>query len=209
MQHGRVLNLSKNQIISFIKENAMSIICVLLLVIGASFGIGLIGRFQTVTYLCENFFKEYISLRQNSSYFNIVLSSYLKSLLLFLFVFISGTTLFGTVGAPLFIGLNGFVYGSAVAYLYSGFALKGVAFNAVIFLPSNLLLIIFLIFASRYAMEFSICLARLTFPNSMQGDLFIQFKEYSLKFLFLILGSVSAALLDGLTATSMLRFFEF
>lgn len=209
MQHGRVLNLSKNQMVLFIRENIMSLLCVLLLVIGVSLGIVLNGQFQSVTYFCKYFFDDYISFRKGSSYFNIALSSFFKSILLFLFVFISGTSLFGTVSIPLLIGFDGFVYGSAVAYLYSTFALKGVAFNAVIFLPSNLLLIIFLIFACRYAMEFSMCLARLTFPNSMQGDLFIQFKEYSLKFLFLILGSVSAALLDGLTATSMLRFFEF
>jgi hypothetical protein len=46
-------------------------------------------------------------------------------------------------------------------------------------------------------------------PNAMRGDLFLQFKDYSIKFLLLTLGSVLAALIDGLTATSMLRFFEF
>ncbi len=209
MQHGRVLNLSKNQIFSFVKENLMSLICVLLLVIGVSLGIGLNGRFKIVTYFCEYIFEDYISLRRDASYFNIVLASYFKSVLLFLLIFISGTTLFGVVGIPLIIGLDGFAYGSLVAYLYSSFALKGVAFNAVIFLPSNLLLLIFLIFASRYAMDFSLSLSRLTFPNSFQGDLFIQFKEYSIRFLFLSLGGVLAALLDGFTSTSMLKFFEF
>ena len=143
MQHGRVLNLSKNQIISFLKSNALSLICVLFLVIGVSLGIGLCGKFSIVTSFCKQFFDGYISLRQSGSYLNIAVSSFLKSLILFLFVFIGGTTLFGTVCIPFFISLDGFFYGSAVSYLYSSFALKGVAFNAVIFLPSNLLLIIF------------------------------------------------------------------
>ena len=209
MQRGRVLNLSKNQIIYFFRNNILSLVCVLMLVLGVLFGIFFCGRLPVITSIFKQFFDGYISSRQSSSYFNIAVGSFLKSLILFLLVFIGGTTLFGAVCIPLFIGLDGFFYGSAVAYLYSSFALKGVAFNAVIFLPSNLLLIIFLIFAARYAMEFSLYLARLTFPNSLQGDLFLQFKEYSLKFLFLTLGSVLPALLDGLTATSMLRFFEF
>ena len=126
-----------------------------------------------------------------------------------MFLFLSGTSLFGVVTVPLTVFGCGVFYGSAVAYLYFEYALKGVAFNAVIFLPSSLVLLLFLVFAARLSLNYSIELARLTMPNAMCGDLFLQFKDFSIKFLLLTLGSISAALLDGLTATSMLRFFEF
>ncbi len=209
MQRGKVLNFSKYQIISFLKTNAYFLICVLFLSLGICLGLTLFDDFKIVTYLLEKFFALFISLRQESKFLKIVFYSFLKSLFLFFVLFASGTTLFGVVTVPLTLSFCGFFYGSAVAYLYSTFALKGVAFNAVIFLPSNLLLIIFIILISRYAIMFSLDIARLTLPNSMQGDLYLKFKDYSLKFLFLTLGSISAALLDGLTAVSMLRFFEF
>lgn len=209
MQRGKVLNFSKYQIIGFLKTNAYSLIGVLFITLGICLGLILFDNFKIVTYLLEKFFTLFVSLRQESNFLKIVFYSFLKSLLLFFLLFISGTTLFGVVTVPLTLTFCGFFYGSAVAYLYSTFAIKGVAFNAVIFLPSNLLLIIFLIFTARYAIMFSLNIAQLTLPNGMQGDLYFQFKDYSLKFLFLTLGSISAALLDGLTAVSMLRFFEF
>ena len=209
MQRGKVLNFAKYQIFEFLKANAYSLIGVLFIALGICLGLSLFDNFKIITYLIEKFFSLYVSFRHESKFFKIVLYSFLKSLLLFFLMFVSGTTLFGVVTVPLTLSFCGFFYGSAVAYLYSSFAIKGVAFNAVIFLPSSLVLIIFFIFAARYSMIFSLNIARLTLPNGMQCDLFLQFKDYSLKFLFLTLGSISAALVDGLTAVSMLRFFEF
>lgn len=209
MQRGRVLNLSKFQILGFLKANAYSLIGCLFLGLGVTLGLILFNDFEVFPTLLEKFFGSYIDLRQSSKFLKIVFHSYFQSLLLFLFLFISGTTLFGVVTVPLITSLCGFFYGSAVAYLYATFALKGVAFNAVIFLPSSLVLLIFIIFTARLAMMFSLQIARLTMPNTMQGDLYLQFKEYSIKFLLLTLGGFSAALLDGVTAVSMLKFFEF
>ncbi len=209
MQRGKVLNLSKYQIISFLKTNAYLLIGILFISLGISLGLALFDDFKIVTYLLEKFFTSFVSFRQESKFIKIVFYSFLKSLLLLFLIYASGTTLFGVVTVPLTLSFCGFFYGSAVAYLYSTFAIKGVAFNAVIFLPSNLLLIIILIFTARYAMLFSLNIAQLTLPNGMQGDLYFQFKDYSLKFLFLTLASISAALIDGLTAVSMLKFFEF
>lgn len=209
MQRGRVINFSKIKIFEFVKSNLYLFIGFLFLIIGAVLGLVIFDDFKLLTNFIKQYFENYIDIRQSGTFIKIVLLSFAKSLSVFMVLFMVGTSLFGVITVPLSVLICGVFYGSSVAYLYAEFALKGVAFNAVIFLPSSLVLLIFLIFASRLSLIFSVELARLTLPNSMRGDLFLQFKEYSIKFLLLALGSVSAALIDGLTATSMLRFFEF
>ena len=209
MQRGRVINFSKIKIFEFVKSNLYLFIGFLFLIIGAVLGLVIFDDFKLLTNFIKQYFENYIDIRQSGTFIKIVLLSFAKSLSVFMVLFMVGTSLFGVITVPLSVLICGVFYGSSVAYLYAEFALKGVAFNAVIFLPSSLVLLIFLIFASRLSLIFSVELARLTLPNSMRGDLFLQFKEYSIKFLLLALGSVSAALIDGITATSMLRFFEF
>ena len=209
MQRGRVINFSKIKIFEFVKSNLYLFIGFLFLIIGAVLGLVIFDDFKLLTNFIKQYFENYIDIRQSGTFIKIVLLSFAKSLSVFMVLFMVGTSLFGVITVPLSVLICGVFYGSSVAYLYAEFALKGVAFNAVIFLPSSLVLLIFLIFASRLSLIFSVELARLTLPNSMRGDLFLQFKEYSIKFLLLALGSVSAALIDGLTATSMLRLFEF
>ncbi len=209
MQHGRVLNFSKIKIFEFLKSNLYLFIGFSFLIIGAVLGLIIFDDFKLLNNFIKHYFENYIDLRQSAKFIKIVLISFAKSLSVFMILFMAGTSLFGVITVPLSVLICGVFYGSSVAYLYAEFALKGVAFNAVIFLPSSLVLLIFLIFASRFSLIFSVELARLTLPNSMRGDLFLQFKDYSIKFLLLALGSISAALIDGLTATGMLRFFEF
>ena len=203
MQRGRVINFSKIKIFEFVKSNLYLFIGFLFLIIGAVLGLVIFDDFKLLTNFIKQYFENYIDIRQSGTFIKIVLLSFAKSLSVFMVLFMVGTSLFGVITVPLSVLICGVFYGSSVAYLYAEFALKGVAFNAVIFLPSSLVLLIFLIFASRLSLIFSVELARLTLPNSMRGDLFLQFKEYSIKFLLLALGSVSAALIDGLTATSM------
>lgn len=209
MQRGRVINFSKIKILEFLKSNLFLFICFLFLIIGTVVGLIIFDDFKLLTNFIKQFFENYIDLRQTGTFLKITLFSFLNALSIFMLMFMAGTSLFGVITVPLSVMLCGIFYGSSVAYLYAEFALKGVAFNAVIFLPSSLVLLIFLIFASRLSLIFSVELVRLTLPNSLRGDLFLQFKDYSIKFLLLALCSVSAALIDGLTATSMLRFFEF
>ena len=209
MQKGRVLNLSKLQVLAFLKNNTYSLICFLFMVLGVILALVTFNKFEFVTAGLNTFFKSFIVFRQNNTFLKIVIFSFLKSFIMFLGLFCLGTSIFGVVTVPLTVSFCGYFYGAAVAYLYNSFALKGVAFNALIFLPSSLVVIIFIIFASRLSIKFSLDMAKLTLPNSFQGDLFLQFKEYSIKYLLLSLGLVLSALLDGITAVSMLKFFEF
>lgn len=209
MLKGKVLNISKYRLSQFLKANLFSLIGFAFLAIGIIVGLVVFNDFAFFPDILKKYFLSYISFRQNNSFLKIVFNSFLQSIYLFLIIYVFGTTLFGVVLVPVSIAFFGVFYGAAVAYLYAEFALKGVAFNAMIFLPASILLLLLLIFASRTAMIFSLHIARLTLPNLLRGDLALQFKEYSLKILLISSGGIVVGLLDGLTAISMLKFFEF
>lgn len=209
MQKGKVLNLSKYRVLEFLKTNLYTIIGFAFLTVGVISGLALFDDFKIISQCLKGYFSSYIGYRNKSGFFAIVFKSFLHSLYLFLIIYVFGTTLFGVVTIPICVTVFGFFYGSAVAFLYSEYALKGVAFNAMVFLPSNLILLLFIIFASRYAMIFSLSIAKLTLPNGISSDLTLQFKEYSLRILVLTLGGLLAALIDGLTSLGLLKFFEF
>lgn len=209
MLKGKVLNISKYRLSQFLKANLFSLIGLAFLAIGIIVGLVVFNDFAFFPDILKKYFSSYISFRQNNSFLKIVFNSFLQSIYLFLIIYVFGTTLFGVVLVPVSIAFFGVFYGAAVAYLYTEFALKGVAFNAMIFLPASILLLLLLIFASRTAMIFSLHIARLTLPNLLRGDLALQFKEYSLKILLISSGGIVVGLLDGLTAISMLKFFEF
>lgn len=209
MPKGKVLNLSKYRVLEFLKKNLFSIIGFAFLTVGVILGLSLFDDFKIIPEYLNGYFSSYIGYRNSSGFFAVSFKSFLSSLYLFLIIYVFGTTIFGVVTVPICVTLFGFFYGAAVAFLYSEYALKGVAFNAMIFLPSNLILLLFIIFASRYAMIFSLDIAKLTLPNGISGDLSLQFKEYSLRILVLTLGGLLAALIDGLTSSGLLKFFEF
>lgn len=209
MSKGKVLNFSKYRILEFLKNNLYTLIGFVFLTIGIILGLVLFDEFDFLTKFLKGYFSDYISFRNSGGFLKIIFNTYFKSLYLFLIIYVCGTTLFGVVLVPAFITFLGLFYGSSIAYLYSAFALRGVAFNAMIFLPSSLVLIILLIFASRTAMLFSLQIAKLTLPNSFSGNLVYQFKEYSLKVLLVSFGGLIVGSLDGLTAISLLKFFEF
>lgn len=209
MSKGKVLNFSKYRILEFLKNNLYTLIGFVFLTIGIILGLVLFDEFDYLTEFLNGYFSDYISFRNSGGFLKIIFNTYFKSLYLFLIIYVCGTTLFGVVLVPAFITFLGLFYGSSIAYLYSVFALRGVAFNAMIFLPSSLVLIILLIFASRTAMLFSLQIAKLTLPNSFSGNLVYQFKEYSLKILLISFGGLIVGSLDGLTAISLLKFFEF
>lgn len=209
MPKGKVLNFSKYKLLDFLKSNLYSLICFAFLVIGIVLGLALFDDLNFLFSFLKKFISGYISYRQNNGFLKIVFNSFIKSLYCFLMIYVCGTTIFGVVLVPVSLTIFGVFYGATVAYLYSEFALRGVAFNAMIFLPSSLILLLLLIFSSRIAILFSLQIAKLTLPNMQTGNLVYQFKEYSLKTLLLSSTGLVAALLDGLTAITLLKFFEF
>jgi hypothetical protein len=115
----------------------------------------------------------------------------------------------GIITVPLSIGGLGFIIGTFISHIYSQYQIKGVAYTAVILVPSALIFLIALFNTCKHTLNFSYILTKLTFSNSTSKNISQEFKSYSLKYVTLLIFTFMSAILDVILNNSFLRYFEF
>lgn len=205
MQYTKVLSLkSYRRIIASVYANLFLIISVLFFVAGLCCAVFSFKGHILAAEWAEEYITDFIAFRNNNGYFKIFLDSFFSSMLFMVLCFICGTSMMGVLLAPACLGIKGFLTGTVAAYLYSAYALKGIAFHTVIILPSAVLLVIALIMASVEASRFSVVLLKLTLPRTIPANLLVDFKRLTARFLFFILLVVFSALIDALITYNFL-----
>ena len=170
MQKGRVLSIKSFGILEFFKNNSFLIIVTVIFTIGFFIGIFSINSFSYLKGYSTDYIAEYISLRSDTSFGSIFISSFFGFLSELFVLFLLGASLFGIITVPAAMLIKGITLGGVTAYLYSTFSLKGIAFNAVIIIPPTLVFLIILLLCTRESVRFSIKLSRYlegyTFPTA-------------------------------------------
>lgn len=209
MQKGTVLNLRKLNFLSPIGNNKAIIAMLLLFVFGLLFGnFSCCPENRVMSFFIKNF-SDYISCRQNSVFWKIFLTSLSRFFTVLAVTFICGTTFLGVSLIPFEIFCWGFWYGGISAHLCSEYAIKGIAFNAVILIPPILFFSICLFFAAKQSFLFALNLAKLTMPGSLPAKLFLQFKSYCSRYLLFVFLTIFSALIDAAMSVTFIHFFEF
>ena len=210
MQRGRVLNLSSfNRIISFTSQNRIMLLVVASFILGLIFGVINYGKYEVIDNYISTFLDNFIKLRENSGLFKIFTSSFLGSLGLLFVCFAFGSSMFGMVSIPLILAIKGYLYGAQAAHLYAVFSFKGVAFNAVLVMPSAVFLIIALVLSAEQSVKFSLALARLTVYENEQSGISVAFKKYCVKYLTVLVFALLSAAIDMLLSHNFLKNFNF
>ena len=187
----------------FIKRNRLLIILMLLFFGGLFSGVVLYDRQNE---LCVSFSKYLIgeySRGGDFGFWNLLFDNFLNFLLLIAVCFCVGSSILGVILSPMCMYICGVIYGLLSASLYSQFALKGVAFYAVMVLPSAVFVIIALLFAVKESVNFSFSLARLIMPNYVTKNITIEFKEYCIRYVIICLITLLAALVEALLACNL------
>ncbi len=209
MHYGTVLKLrGYKSFFSFLQNNYWLLISATFFVVGLAFGVFSFGKYTLVLEWSKDFISEFIVLRSSSSFLKVVVDSFLSSMLFIVLIFICGTSLFGLGLVPVFVTVRGFLYGSVTALLYSEYSLKGIAFHAVLVMPSAVFFIIALIIAAVESIRFSFVFSRLTLPNSMPVNLSVNFKRYCYKYLLLCILILLSAVADALISCNFLSKFS-
>ncbi len=209
MQKGKVLNLKYfNNIIGFTLKNKILILLTLFFVFGLFFGVLSFGRYELVTEYIQIYLEDFITDRTKSQYFKIFFDSLFSSLIYIFISFCFGTSMFGTVLIMPLIAFRAYCYGSFMAFLYTQYSIKGIAFNAVMVLPSSIFFIVALLLSSCESIKFSLLLANQTFIASEYKNLSLCFKNYCLKHIVIIVLVIVSALVDTLISTNFLRTFN-
>lgn len=209
MKKSRVVSLKNIEIATFLKRNIIVVILCLMFIIGVVVGTICYVKSPTAANLAQQWFTEYISFRVTDSFLNIFINSALFFMVISLCVFAGGTSMIGVVLIPLISGYLGFRYGCIASYVYSVYELKGIAFNSVILIPPTAIFLVGLFFASRYSVEFSLIITRLTIPKTSARNLSVDFKTYCTKFAVLLVIIIFVSLIDALFCRWFIDFFDF
>lgn len=204
MRKGKVLSLKNFSFARFISRNNILSLFVVLIVAGVAVGIFTESKLKVLSNYSALYLERFISLRSGESFLSIALSSFMGSALVLLILFAAGTSILGVIFVPFLAVFRGVFYGGISALLYSEYAVKGIAFNAVLIIPSAFVFVIALLLASRESMRFSILIAKISLPGSASVNLSFDFKNYCGRYLFIVLIALASALTDAVLSCSFL-----
>ena len=208
MQRGKVLNLSRLRFTEVLFKNKLLIISLAVFLAGIIFGIISVGKYKNLTDFSAGFITDFMNLRNTEKFSKILLSSFFNSVTVLIVFAVFGTSMFGVVTVPFLLSVIGVIFGNITAYLYSEFALKGIAFNAVIFLPSVIVFLIVLLLASKEAVNFSLKISSLTFAKSGLYNLTLEFKKFLISFLLFISAALVSSIIDAVISCSFMKYFQ-
>ena len=198
MQVSKVINLKNfNKTFLFLKENKILLLLMICFLSGFLLGVFSLTKSLPFKTVWIDYLDEYINLRAGSDFFKITYNSFLKSITYIILLFIAGCSVLGVILLPFIIFTNGLIYGALISLLYAEYALKGIAFNAIVILPPAVIFVSALILAACQSVNFSVKIARLTLPRSHPANLSYDFKNFCAKYLSFSLVTLFSALLDA------------
>ena len=209
MKPGGVVSLKRFNSIMIFRNNKLFVFLCLLFIIGIFTGTFLLSDSVKTTKLAQYFFSYYIGDRDGIGFFAIFFDTLLRELSVCIVLFILGTSIIGAVLSPIACSTAGLYFGFLSSYIYKTYALKGVAFNAIILIPAAFVFVVGIIFAAKESFNFSVVLLKLTFPKSRPQNISSEFKLYCGKYLLVSVFLIIASLIDAAVSTSFLVFFNF
>lgn len=209
MKKGIILNLKRFKVLDYVTLNKIFIMLCVVFIAGIAIGSTVLSKNSKLFEYTEEFFKEYISLHTTNTFFKKLLVCTFRYLTVLVLYFLSGTSMLGVATTPFITAWQGILFGCVTSYLYGEHSLSGIAFNAIIFIPPSVIFTLCCFFAARYATDFSLLIAKLTLPRSKPASLYLNFKNYCIKYLIFIGVSLICASLEIILNIFFLKFFNF
>lgn len=209
MRRTAIVNLNTSRILREIKVHYLTVIFTIFFIVGIAVGAATVGKSAVVNTLTEESFLSYLQVRTNSPIYRIFFEAFFDIAAVALVVFLCGTSLVGVALAPTILLLRGFTYGAYAGYLYSTFSLKGIAFNALMLIPVNVITALALILCGKLAFNFSFSLVKSSIPKGQSVNLYYAFQYYCKRFCVMLLIVALAAAVDAIMSAAFLGFFVF
>ena len=149
MKRSTVLNLRQIGITDFLNKNKIFLLMAITFAVGCIAASFIYPENKKLQGIISDYFLNFLSHRIDKKFFNVFISSFLELAFYMLVIFLGGSSMFGVVLIPFIVLIRGLYYGGFSALLYSEFALKGVAFNALVFIPPALIFTLCIFFAAK------------------------------------------------------------
>lgn len=209
MRPGGVVSLKRLNKFGFLQKNKLLFFMCIVFVVGIAIGSLSVTRGTRAANFASYLFERYFTRRHELKFFGIFTAALAKNLLSSLIFFILGASIIGVIASPIFCVILGMYFGGVASYVYSQFALQGVAFNSVILVPSALAFCACSFFAAKESFEFSTVLLKLTMPKSRPLNVSAEFKIFCGRVLIISLCYAAAALIDAAVSVLFIRYFGF
>ena len=209
MRKGIIVNLKRFKVLDYVTLNKIFIILCSLFIAGIAIGSVVLPKSNWLSETTKTIFENYISVHNSNLFFKKLLIFFFRYLIVLILYFLSGSSMLGVAVIPFITVWQGILFGSVSSYIYVTYGLSGIAFNAIILIPSEVIFTVCCFFAARYAIDFSLLLAKLTLPRSKPASLYINFKNYCGKYSIFIALSLICAIIDIILNLLFLNFFNF
>ncbi len=209
MRKGIIVNLKRLKLLDYVTLNKVFILLCVLFIAGITVGSLMFSKNVWLTNIAELYFNHYTTVHTGSNIFKKILICFVSYLLVLTLYFLSGTSMLGVAVTPFITVWQGIIFGTVSSYLYQSHGLNGIAFNAMILIPPSIIFTICCFFAARYAIDFSLDVAKLTLPRSKPASLYINFKIYCGKYLIFIAISLLCSIIDIILNLLFFKFFNF
>ncbi len=209
MRRSTIVNLNTRKFVKILKQDYLTVIFAVIFLIGIIVGVIAVGRNSVAGTVAQQQFSAYVESRKDAGVFRIFISAFFDVLPLGLITFLCGTSLVGIALCPLAVCYKGFSYGIISGYLYKIFLLKGIAFNALVLIPTTLVSSIALIICGKLAFNFSLILARASIPKGQSVNLYNSFQLYCKRFAVSLLLLALSSMIDAIMSVAFLHFFNF
>lgn len=180
---------------TFIKDNFIQILLLFLTLIAMLCGVCFLKN-EVIFKKAEEYFTEYLTIRQNNDFFKTFLYSLLGFIQLPVISFLCGTSALGLILSPITVVIGSFWYGSVVGFVYTTYGLSGIVFNLFVLLLPSLVLFLILHISVKESVTFSRLITTLCIKDTRAVNLYRDFKIFCIKHLILILPIILGALLD-------------
>ncbi|MBR5472811.1 MAG: hypothetical protein IKU82_02360 [Clostridia bacterium] len=209
MRKGIIVNLKRVKILDYVTLNKIFIALCGIFILGIALGTTVLSKNNFLSQNAEHLINNYIELHNGNLFFKKLLLCSLKYFAIIILYFLSGTSMLGVAVTPFITLWQGIIFGCITSYIYSTHGLNGIAFNAIILIPSSIFFIMCCFFAAKYAINFSLAIAKLTLPQSKASSLYMQFKDYCIKYLIFAAMSLICSTLEIILNLLFLKFFNF
>lgn len=208
MRKGLIVNLKRFKLFDYVTLNKIFILLSVFFISGITIGSVLYSKSTNLMQLSKSLFENYIEIH-NKHWLSVFGSTFFKCFIVLVLYFLSGTSMLGVATVPFLVLWQGIIFGSISSFLYSGYALKGIAFNAIILVLPSIIFTLCCFSAARESINFSLLFARLTLPKSKPANIYTDFRKYCGKFLIIVCISLLSVLVDLFLNLLFLHFFEF
>ena len=188
MKKGIILNLKQIKLLDYVAVNKIFILLSVVFISGIVIGT---VRFDSGIFLTQNSEKLFESFTKLHTEYKLIAS------------------MLGVAITPFITLWQGIFTGSITSHLYSTYKLNGIAFNAIVLVPPLAVFAVCSFFAAKYAIDFSLSIAKLTLPRSRPVSLYNAFKTYCTKSLIFIAIAILCSAVEIILNILFLKFFNF